>query len=52
MRYRILERTHPQIAGQLMAEAQAQVDRKWALYQVTAEHWAGQNEDGDAPPRT
>ena len=36
LRYRMLERTNPHAAQELMKAAQAEVDRKWALYEGMA----------------
>jgi pyruvate-ferredoxin/flavodoxin oxidoreductase len=36
LRYRMLTRTNPKMADQLMAQAQAAIDRKWKLYEDMA----------------
>jgi pyruvate-ferredoxin/flavodoxin oxidoreductase len=36
LRYRMLSRTNPKMADQLMAQAQAAIDRKWKLYEDMA----------------
>ena len=36
LRYRMLNRTNPKMADELMAQAQAAVDRKWKLYEDMA----------------
>jgi pyruvate-ferredoxin/flavodoxin oxidoreductase len=38
LRYRILERTHPEAAERLLSLAQQQVNQRWATYEEMASH--------------